>query len=488
MIKYLFFLLLFFFKIPAVQAASPLQEGMNAFSVGDYETAEKILRPIEKTQPSAAYLLRRIEVLNKSAVAQKNSKEIFLRDLRKGNMDMLDKLGMVSRISGQISGISGAMGLRDMAMNAQKGNAAAAYKLALFNQEGIGLPQSFKKAANLFEIAANGGNAAAMNSLGVYYRYGIGVEKNGAKAKEYFNKAIEKNNAYAFYNLADMMDEGDGISKDILQSHLLADIAILKMNKETDKKRIALAQYLKKKNLKNFTPLQEAYLKKFLPYSLSHVLPKGYLNGRTYPKKLPLPPANGKMIDSTYFMRPLNTDPQVNKYKTIPPFLPNWVPFNSQSPIDPRLETKKLIAPAADSSTLISALYYRPADARHIEMTLSTESMALPVMVGDILTLYAYSTLHETEMTKKGAHKKQENTEYMIKYESDPGVMTTNTDVLFRPLSKKTKDEEAWIGMRFAFKRPGKALIRFIPREEEESNKAFSYTILLVASEGEKPK
>ena len=127
--KTLFSAVLLSCLFPGTLPASPLQDGMNAFSVGDYEKAEKILRPIEKEQPSAAYLLRMIDVLNKDAKVRKNSKDIFLRELYKGDGAMLDRLGMVARGSGKVSGISGAVGLNDLILNAREGDPAAVFRM-----------------------------------------------------------------------------------------------------------------------------------------------------------------------------------------------------------------------------------------------------------------------------------------------------------------------------------------------------------------------
>ena len=90
--KTLFSAVLLSCLFPGTLPASPLQDGMNAFSVGDYEKAEKILRPIEKEQPSAAYLLRMIDVLNKDAKVRKNSKDIFLREVVSNGCDAITKL------------------------------------------------------------------------------------------------------------------------------------------------------------------------------------------------------------------------------------------------------------------------------------------------------------------------------------------------------------------------------------------------------------
>lgn len=486
--KTLFSAVLLSCLFPGTLPASPLQDGMNAFSVGDYEKAEKILRPIEKEQPSAAYLLRMIDVLNKDAKVRKNSKDIFLRELYKGDGAMLDRLGMVARGSGKVSGISGAVGLNDLILNAREGDPAAVFRMALFYQEGIGVPRDFKAAAEHFRKAADGGNASAMNSLGVYYRYGIGVPKDARQARACLTKAITAGSTYALFNLAEMIDEGDGVPRDALQAYLLSDLAVLKLNPQTEKKQIAHASYIQRKTLQELTPLQQAYLKRFVPFSLSSSLPEGYLKGRTYPKKLPIPPGSGKMIEETAFMKRIRP-PEADKYKKFQPFLPAWVPFPSEPPRNPVLTGRNLPAPAADSPEMLSALYYRPSDPRQIRMTLTGEESALPLMPGDIVTLYVHTPLHETKATRKGARKGLMNTAYRIVTDSEYGALNQTGDSELFPVTNETRESEAWLSATFRAGRPGKAIVRFKPRTgngEEEA--AFPHMLLVVVSEGPKPK
>lgn len=115
--------------------------------------------------------------------------------------------------------------------------------------------KEFKKAEELFRVAAEGNHAMAQCNLGKRYFFGDGVEKNkilgmkllkksmeqgydGAynsvgiiearkgnfeKSNEYFEISAQKENKYAQYNLAKNCLEGKGIQKDILRAKFWAE-------------------------------------------------------------------------------------------------------------------------------------------------------------------------------------------------------------------------------------------------------------------------
>lgn len=461
-----------------------IRQGLAAFNAKDYDKAEELLLPIEKTQPSAAYLLKWVAAMQKKQGRQTNDKKKIARLVLEGDNAKLDRLGMIIRASakGRTTGLAAGMEKNRLLSSAKTKNTASAYRLGLFYQEGIGFPRDFGSSAKFFKIAADNGNAAAANTLGLYHRFGLGVERNFEKAREYYEKALLKKDMYALYNLADMLNDASGERRDVLQAHILSDMALqkLKAQKKKEKKKIFAAEYLKKETEKALTPLQKAYLKKFLPFWLSPLISEKYLNGRMYPKKLPLPPRNGQMIEKTAFMSRVNADPEAYKFKTLPPLMPNWIPFDSKSPADPALKGKTPPFPYADSNEMISALYYRQAVPQRIKMTLGTREIALPLIVGDIVTLYAYSPLHETETTLKGGKKNFKNTGYQVLLNTPVGTMDTDSVPLFLPLSDETKETESWVGQAFQALAPGKAVVRFTPRNEAPD--AFGHTVVFIIS------
>ena len=70
-----------------------------------------------------------------------------------------------------------------------------------------------KKAAELYERAANQGNEYAQYELGKMYEEGTGVKKDEKKAAELYEKAANQGNSKAQFQLGQMYEEGRGVEK-----------------------------------------------------------------------------------------------------------------------------------------------------------------------------------------------------------------------------------------------------------------------------------
>lgn len=474
------FLFCCLFCLPAYAVEQPkdtFDDGANAFAAGNYDEAERILKLHVKEQPSAVYLLRLINALKKKNTGAP-SYAAALEKLNKGDLSAFAALGIIPRYHAEISGIAGSMYLNTLVGNAKRGDTDARYKLALLYQEGIGVPRSFKTAAENFKAAAEKGHLNALNSIGLYTRFGIGTKADEAAAEKYFKQAVLLNNPYAFYNLARYYLD----KKDYVQAFVLADVGRNHLDKSVDAKTVRRFTDLRKKANKKLTPLQKAYLTRFLPFWLSSVLTKDDLNGRIYPKKLPLPPA--AMIRETTFLFPLKRDAFDGKYKTFFPFMPAWVPFDINQPTNPALQGKNPTAPFPESDEVIRALYFRAANPSTIHLTLDKPESAIPVMTGDVFEIIVYTKLHETETTLKGAHKYIENTDYKIVLESADGALITDYKPVLTPLSIETRDSETWLSQVFEAKKPGIARIRFVPTSPD----GFAHTLTVQISNGKLPQ
>lgn len=91
---------------------------------------------------------------------------------------------------------------------AAKGDAAAAYEVAVRFADGTGVAQDFAQAAVWFERAANQGLAPAQFRLGSLYEKGQGVKKDLATARKLYISAADQGNAKAMHNLAVLHAEG----------------------------------------------------------------------------------------------------------------------------------------------------------------------------------------------------------------------------------------------------------------------------------------
>ncbi len=79
----------------------------------------------------------------------------------------------------------------------------------------------YKKAATLWQKAADQGNASAQYNLGVMYKNGQGVKQDYFKAKELYQKAADQGSAGAQLNLGVMYDEGYGVKQDYFKAAAL---------------------------------------------------------------------------------------------------------------------------------------------------------------------------------------------------------------------------------------------------------------------------
>lgn len=452
------------------------QAGVDAFNARRYDEAEKILKKFEYSRPEARIMM---DAIRKERQKEKGpSYDVFLERLNKGDTNQLDNIGLLPRFSGEISGLSGNMYLQTLLGNAQKGDIPSIYKAALLYQEGIGLPRNFSAAADLFEKAAEKNHRNALNAAGVYSRFGIGRKKaDSKKARDYLFRAVLLNNPDAFYNLGRLYLDNN----DPLQALFLAEFGINRVNSKASKQKLTRFLSLRKEAFKKLTPLQKAYANRFVPFSLSPVATPADLKGRIYPKKLPLPPQ--ETIRETSFFFPLKRDPYDNKYKTLFPFVPEWVPFDSDQKDNPALNGKKLPFPSTDDENAISTLYYRAAYPAVFHLMLTKPENAIPVLVGDVFEIAVYSKLHETAQTKKGAHMYIGNTEYKIVLESPDGAIITDHKPVLTPLSIETRNEETWLSQAFEAKKPGTAIIKFVP-----TNGGFAHTLLIRASVGKAPR
>ncbi|CAL1354552.1 unnamed protein product [Linum trigynum] len=202
---------------------------------------------------------------------------------------------------------------------AQKGNAAAMYKIGLFYYFGLrGLRRDYVKALSWFSKAVEKGEPRSMELLGEIYARGAGVErnytkalkwltlasrqqlysayngmgylyvkgygvekKNYTKAKEYFEKAAENEEPGGHYNLGVMFLKGIGVKRDI---RLACQYFIVAANAGQPKAFYQLAKMFQtgvglKKNLPMATALYKLVAERGPWSSLSRWALESYLKG-----------------------------------------------------------------------------------------------------------------------------------------------------------------------------------------------------------------
>ena len=80
--------------------------------------------------------------------------------------------------------------------------------------DGDGVPKDYKKAAQLFRLAAEQGDAESQNELGDMYYYGDGVPLDHNEAVKWFRLSAEKGDAYGQFSLGFMYANGYGVIED----------------------------------------------------------------------------------------------------------------------------------------------------------------------------------------------------------------------------------------------------------------------------------
>ena len=92
-------------------------------------------------------------------------------------------------------------------------------------ERGVGVPQDYAQAADLYRRAAEQGNAAAQFNLGLLYDNGQGVQRDYAKAASWYIKAAEQGLPRAQYNLGSMYSQGQGVERSYTEAYYWLDLA-----------------------------------------------------------------------------------------------------------------------------------------------------------------------------------------------------------------------------------------------------------------------
>lgn len=109
---------------------------------------------------------------------------------------------------------------------AEKGNAAAQYRLGTLYAEGKGVAQDDKEAFKWFQRAAEKGDAGAQYNVGASYAAGIGVAKDEAEAAKWFHRAADQGMPFAQLNLGLLYASGHGVPQNNVEAMTWLQIAL----------------------------------------------------------------------------------------------------------------------------------------------------------------------------------------------------------------------------------------------------------------------
>ena len=160
-------------------AAAPLEDGMNAYMVGNYAKAGKFFAPLAE----------------------------------QGNAEAQFRLGTMYA-DGQGVRRDDRLAVKWLNLAANQGHASAQQKLGIMYRDGRGVQQDYQEALKWFRLSAEQGNAFAQRNLSAMYGEGHGVPQNyvlalmwenisssNAAASDSANQTelVEQNNSVAMY-------------------------------------------------------------------------------------------------------------------------------------------------------------------------------------------------------------------------------------------------------------------------------------------------
>lgn len=97
---------------------------------------------------------------------------------------------------------------------ADRGFAAAMFRLGRLYDQGRGVPRDLAEAARWYQRAAEKDHAGAMAALGTMYEYGEGVGADLAEALRFYRLAAERGDPHAMTSLGYLYAEGRGVQRD----------------------------------------------------------------------------------------------------------------------------------------------------------------------------------------------------------------------------------------------------------------------------------
>jgi TPR repeat protein len=99
-------------------------------------------------------------------------------------------------------------------MAAESSHREAIYHLGLLYEKGLGIPQDYQKAIQLYNYAGHLGSDKALHKLGVVYHVGKGVDIDPTKAIEYYTHSANLGNPEYQCFLGRLYEEGQFVQKD----------------------------------------------------------------------------------------------------------------------------------------------------------------------------------------------------------------------------------------------------------------------------------
>jgi uncharacterized protein len=170
--------------------SNDFQQGMDAFTRGDYATAMRTWRPLAEAGDPAA---------------QTNIGYLYYEG--KGVSQNLQEA------------------IKWYKMAATKNYPDACFNLGVAYSEGQGVERDPAEALRWYQIAADAGYAPAQTMVGNIYFRGVDVPMDREKGFEWYLKAAEQDDVFAQFFVANLYETGQGVAEDLLQAYRWLTIA-----------------------------------------------------------------------------------------------------------------------------------------------------------------------------------------------------------------------------------------------------------------------
>lgn len=108
--------------------------------------------------------------------------------------------------------------LKEMMPLAEKGDAAAQFRVGLMHYFGQGTAVDYREAIGWFQKAGRQGNPLAQSNVGYMYEKGEGVPQDFIEAAKWYRQAADRGNAQAQFSLGAMHEKGYGVPQDEVQA------------------------------------------------------------------------------------------------------------------------------------------------------------------------------------------------------------------------------------------------------------------------------
>jgi len=221
----------------------------NAAAIGSNPTSIQALEPIGNYP----------EDLNRPIDSSQTARTALEAAAADGNEIAEYQLGLIKLQTGDVDAA-----LSLLRNSANKGQAAAQYRLAKLYETGNGVTKDLVTARELIEKSARSGNRIAMHDLANFYANGIGgTEQDLSLAAKWFEQAAERGVVDSQYNVGYLYEFGIGVTKNLVEAYVWYGIAAEQGDTEAGRRISALNETLStveidsaKKRIDGFKPVK----------------------------------------------------------------------------------------------------------------------------------------------------------------------------------------------------------------------------------------